>query len=263
MSDVLLFIDMLGVRARWHRGGRPDAELAFKDFRNLVAGALKNRTPVEVTHGIIETDAVALTCSDVRIALDVGKRLYQMAFEQTGTNKSRRYWFRGVIVPRLSSASLKNSGHFVKPLGQIEIAHYEPELFDAIAIEKVGHKGNASARGEDATDISNLRGILHKGGPLSFIPFKRLRSSYYPRNIADTHIDYLWMVRDKHEDRSKMDLAMASRLRLAALDAEEFSQAAATQVVFHESAAMIGSIETRLSYQQRRKLRKHLIDEVS
>jgi hypothetical protein len=33
----------------------------------------------------------------------------------------------------------------------------------------------------------------------------------------------------------------------------EFLQAAATQVVFFESAAMFGSIETRLEFQQRKK----------
>jgi len=34
MPPVLLFVDMLGVRASWQRGGRREAEAAFKGFRS-------------------------------------------------------------------------------------------------------------------------------------------------------------------------------------------------------------------------------------
>jgi hypothetical protein len=50
-----------------------------------------------------------------------------------------------------------------------------------------------------------------------------------------------------------MERTMSSRLRIAATDQEEFSQAAATQVMFHESAAMFGSIETRVKFQEQKK----------
>jgi len=33
---VILFVDLLGVRARWLKGGRGAAEAAFKKFRNMI-----------------------------------------------------------------------------------------------------------------------------------------------------------------------------------------------------------------------------------
>jgi hypothetical protein len=159
-------------------------------------------------------------------------------------------------VPRLSNLPLRATRTFHKPLEQVEIAHYEPELFDAVAIEKSGIKGMRLLVDKTLLAPAIVNEYRVRIGELSFIPFKRLRNSYYPRNIADTHIDYLWMVREDHDARSAMDILMGSRLRIAASDPEEFLQAAATQVVFHESAAMIGSIESRLTYQAKRKARK-------
>jgi len=72
--------------------------------------------------------------------------------------------------------------------------------------------------------------------------FRRLLDSQYPRNISDTHLDYLWMASEDPEQRRSLEILMSQRLRLACPDLEEFAQAAATQVVFHEYSAMMGSL---------------------
>jgi hypothetical protein len=189
MPSVLLFIDLLGVRAKWLRGGRPAAELAFKDFRNLIAAGLRGRTAAEVAVGLIETDAAAITCTDVRIALDIGKRLYQMAFDQTRTNRNKHYWLRGAIVPRVTDLPLRKTGNFTVPLNQVELTHYEPELFDAVAIEKSGIKGMRLLVDKTLLMPQVISQYRIPIGHLSFIPFKTLRSSYYPPSLKGTHLD--------------------------------------------------------------------------
>lgn len=255
---ALLFVDLLGVRARWHSGGRAAAETAFKDFRNVVAASLKGLLAGDVVDGLIETDAVALTCKNVATALAIGQRLYGMVFRQTQHNRERRYWLRGVIVPRAADEPLRRVGAFAGRLAHISLVHYESELFDAIAIEKSGLKGMRLLvdRSLITPEISREYRIPHEN--LWFIPFKHLRDSYYPRNISETHLDYLWMASEKAEDRRSMEILMSQRLRLASHDPEELLQAAATQVVFHEYAAMIGSLDGRLKYQRERKARQRI-----
>jgi hypothetical protein len=124
----------------------------------------------------------------------------------------------------------------------VTLTHYSPDLFDAIAIEKSGIKGMRLLidRTLVTKDVCDAYRIQTDG--FGFTPFKRLRDSYYPNRIAATHMDFLWMATDRPEVRSEMEITMAKRLRLASFDAEEFAQAAATQVVFHQCSAMIASI---------------------
>ena len=258
MPRVLLFVDLLGVRAAWQHGGRSEAESAFKAFRSLVAAAVEGRTREEILDGIIETDAMALHCADTGTALDIGQNLYQMAFRQTATNNNKRPWLRGVIVPRVSELPLRRPTSLRAPLNQISLMLYEPELFDAIAIEKSGIKGMRLLIDKDLlTAEVNSRQRLAIGR-YSFIPFKRIHSGRYPREIAETHVDYFWMASSTAERRRELSRIMHLRLRLAAQDPEEFAQAAATQVAFLECEAIIGSLRTRQKYQDAKKAgRKH------
>ena len=93
-------------------------------------------------------------------------------------------------------------------------------------------------------------------GGFSFITLKKLRNSTYPKRIEEGFIDYFWMATDDAERLTAMERIMALRLRASAHDAEEFAQAAATQVVFHECAAIIGSLRTRLHFQSLKKRRR-------
>lgn len=256
MPKVLLFVDLLGVRAQWNKGGRTAAETVFKDFRNLIAASLKGRSNSEVSVGVIETDAAAITCTDIRIALEIGRKMYRMAFDQARTSPSRHYWLRGVIVARVSDLPLRKAGQFTRPLQQVELTHYEPELFDAIAIEKSGFKGMRLLVDKSLVTTQVARDFRIPIGNFSFIPFKNLKQSYYPPQVKDKYLDFLWMQSADADERKQFERTMASRLRIAATDHEEFMQAAATQVMFFEAAAMFGSIETRLEYQIKKLARK-------
>ena len=94
-KQVILFVDLLGVRARWLKGGRAAAEEAFQDFRNLIAYSNKGQNPEDLIHGLIETDAAALTFSSLPTALEVGRRMFSAAFNQIRTDEQRRPWLRG------------------------------------------------------------------------------------------------------------------------------------------------------------------------
>lgn len=254
---VILFIDMLGVRSRWHKGGREAAEAAFQAFRNLVAFSLKGSEAAAVPSGIVETDAAALTCSSTEIALDIGKRLYRATFEQTARNFDNRFWLRGAIVPRTSARPLRTGTHFGAALSQVEIVLYDQELLDAIQVEKSGIKGMRLVVDKTLVTPELNRKLAIHVGALNFIPIKRLRNSSYPGKVADGYLDYFWMASGNEDESTRLDRLMALRLRHAAKDAEEFAQAAATQVLFHECAAIIGSLRTRLFFQQQKANRKN------
>jgi len=57
------------------------------------------------------------------------------------------------------------------------------------------------------------------------------------------------MATPREDELRVYERLMAQKLRQAAGDGEEFIQAAATQVVFHECIAIIGSIRTRLHFE--------------
>ncbi len=119
--QVILLVDLLGVRSRWLKGGRDAAELAFQDFRNLVAHSIKGRQPDDLIHGLIETDAAALTFGSVQSALDVGKKMFAAAFEQTKQDENHRPWLRGCIVARDGDDSLRTAPKFSGPISQVEV----------------------------------------------------------------------------------------------------------------------------------------------
>lgn len=85
-------------------------------------------------------------------------------------------------------------------------------------------------------------------GKNSFIPFRRLRHSNYPKTIEGNLIDFLWMAEGDDREWSNIMIHMTSRLRYSARDPEEFIHAAATQVVFHECAAIRQSVKVRAKY---------------
>jgi len=66
---VVAFIDLLGVRARWHEGGRASAEAAFGRLETMVGEALARLMPRTLRDGAIETDSAALVFGSSEEAL--------------------------------------------------------------------------------------------------------------------------------------------------------------------------------------------------
>jgi hypothetical protein len=125
---------------------------------------------------------------------------------------------------------------------------YGGPLLDAIAIEKSGFKGMRLLV-EHKLITPEIRAEFKQPlGHLNFIPLSKLKSSTYPTRLNDAFSDYLWMGSIDREDFEELRKIMALRLRLAAGEPEEFVQAAATQVVFHECAAILNSIGGKAHY---------------
>ena len=244
---------MLGVRSRWQRGGRDAAEEAFQIFRGLVASSLKNFPHEQVLKAIIETDAVAVTCSSVSCALQIAKRLYLTAFVQTARDREKRVWFRGAVIPCENNEELRKTINFKPPLEQVRLVLYEPELLDAIAVEKSGFRGMRMLVQKALVTKEVTKEFCIPIEKLNCITLKKLRNSLYPARVAGEYVDYLWMATPDADELVKLERIMALRLRAASHDPDEFIQAAATQLVFHETSAIIGSLRTRLKYQRRKK----------
>lgn len=246
---VILFVDMLGVKGRWIKDGRAGAEKIFQAFRGLVAYSLKETTKEEVLHGVVESDSAILVCDSASTALRIGQRLYKATFMQKERMHEDRYWFRGVIVPCEKDHVLQNRTHFNRKLNHVDIVLYKSELMDAIQVEKSGFKGMRLLIDKTlVTESVNKEFAINIHG-LALIPIKQLRNSPYPSRIDGNYLDYLWMASNDADEIINFERQMALRLRHAAKNIEEFLQAAATQVVFHECSAIIGSLRTRREYQ--------------
>ena len=83
-----------------------------------------------------------------------------------------------------------------------------------------------------------------KIGEKHLIPLRKLNYSGYPACINCKYLDYLWMIYEKEDEWNNILIHMTSRLRRSSHDKDEFLQAAATQVVFHECAAIYNSLKT-------------------
>lgn len=245
-NQVLLFVDLLGVRARWLKGGREAAERAFQEFRNLVAASLRNIRSEHLTHGLVESDAAALTFCNVETALCVGRTMYLAAFTQT----NRTSWLRGCIVKHDDDSFLRRSTSYAGRISHIELILYSGGLLDAISVEKSGFKGMRILVEKDLVTPEVNGALKQPIGHLNFMPLTKLRDSTYPARLEESFLDYLWMGTTERARFEELRRTMAWRLRNAASEPEEFIQAAATQVVFHECAAILNSLGGKVHYRE-------------
>jgi len=119
---VILFADVLGAKARWHKGGRDEAERFFVLFRNLVISTLKKADISPPLEGAIETDALTLVYDAPEQAIAAAIVLYQAAFSSARTPARERLWLRGAIVPYATSEPLRRSRVVSAPLEQVSLS---------------------------------------------------------------------------------------------------------------------------------------------
>jgi hypothetical protein len=240
----LLFVDMLGVKARWQAGGRQAAEAAFQHFWGLIGYAVREESPETVSTGILESDSFAIDCKSTSVGLRIAKRLYRAAFIRTLEKRDDRTWIRGVLLNRTGNGSLRRLTRF-KTDAPIDLALYAGDLLDTIAIEKSGFRGMRLL-----IDETLVTGPLREECRLVrdtyyFVPFAKLRHSLYPKALASKFYDYLWMATLDDEEKADLDAVMAHRLRFASKNSEESLHAAATQVMFHEVTAMLINVRAQ------------------
>lgn len=241
---VVAFVDLLGVRARWHAGGRASAEAAFERLETLVGDALARLAPKTLRDGAIETDSAALVFNSAEEALGFIRDLFSEAFAAPSRARDERIWIRGTVT------SIQNRGHGLRrsaPLAgqaRVRVNRLDAGLLDAIAVEKSGFKGMRIVVEEKLLTPAVRERFAVKAGSRQLVPFKSLTNSVYPHRIASVYEDFLWMARSEEPEWRRLKRSMSDRLRWSAQDSEEFVQAASTQVVFNETAAIFRSLET-------------------
>ena len=242
---AILFIDLLGARKKWQTGGVPAATSAFNHFARMVVASIKAESPTSILRGGIETDAAMIVFDTTLSALSCARRLYRWAFANQEVPTAPRLWLRGSIVRADDSVFIRHESQMAKPMNTVSVFTYSPAALDAISIEKSGFKGMRLLVRQDAIDQRTKDSLRIPFEAYSFIPLRKLRHSGYPSATDGDLIDFLWMACQEDREWHQMALHMTSRLRHSAKDSDEFAQAAATQVIFHECGALRQSVISR------------------
>lgn len=240
--SVILFIDMLGSRKRWQNGGVRESMVEFYRFKTMVKRAIRGVPVGSVVDGGIETDAAMLVCRSTAEALDVARLVFLSGFLGHMNPGKPRLWHRGCVVPYADGAMLRTGDPLGIGLEQVTAYRYSASALEAVSVEKSGYKGMRVLVAVGLVDRILQDGMRIPFGARSLIPFRKLNYSGYPKRVEGQFTDYLWMACRSEDEWFKLGLQMTSRLRYAAKDDEEFLQAAATQLVFHECAAIRRSV---------------------
>lgn len=243
--NCLLFVDLLGVKARWLRGGREAAEATFSAFREQVLLSLSAIEPSRILSGGVESDSAALVCDKQSTAIGIARELFLNTFRTSGKRRFDRLWLRGVILPFAAQNDLRTESLLPAPFGHVSVFDYSQELLESIAVEKAGFRGMRLLVANSCIDNAVRARFKLPIGTKAFIPFRQLNHSPYPQRLKRDYQDYLWMVSSDSDQWDTAKRMMALRLRQAAGNEQEFLHAAATQLVFHECAAIVGSLRDR------------------
>jgi hypothetical protein len=237
----LLYLDLLGTKKKWEQGGRRAVEAAFATFEALVQSGLAHVSPAELLQGGIEADSAAIVCADGVQALRLSQAILTKAFNEDAEDATTRLWIRGAIVPVGNPGPLRATEPMDPPFANIAVHRYSAPLLEAISVERSGFKGMRILIADALVNDPLREAMRIPVGPRHLIPLRRLDHSRYR---VEGFQDWLWMLPRDENEWTRAKRQMAARLRWAAADADEFLQAAATQVVFHESEAIWGSLRT-------------------
>lgn len=238
--SALLCVDLLGTKARWRYGGHDAAGAAFEDFADLILDTTATIDVAAQVVGDIEGDWCALVCPSPESALALGRRIFRRAWLETRTPEDTRLWLRGVIMPFDAKEGVRPSDQD-EELRSIRRTWFSPPAMRAIAALRAGYRGMRLLVG-DTLLTDQLRGMFRIPlGRLGVIPFRRMNFTPYPAGIQRGFQDFLWMA-ETSQEWGPYTLRMKQRLLWSAADADEFAQAAATQIVFHECDAILQSV---------------------
>ncbi|MDQ3964639.1 MAG: hypothetical protein M3277_12135 [Actinomycetota bacterium] len=233
--NALFFADLLGVRSKWHKHGRLGAEKAFSRFKELCTSTIEDYDAGSLVDGGIESDALALKCASAEVAARFGMDFYKRAFLAATEEGDidQRFWVRGAIIPIEEVDPLRTAESLPAPYAQIQSVTYSGPLLDAISVERSGIKGMRLLIHQEliSMDLQNAVSVDFHGNRLETII--QLPYTPNPERIAEEgYQDLLWMADPAHWETLRT--TMVRRLQWAVKNSEEFAQAAATQVVFHE-----------------------------
>lgn len=239
---VILFVDMLGARKKWQSGGVVEAKRAFDHFASMVIASIQEEQPRGLLQGGLETDSAMFVFESPLPALLAARRLFRWAFFKGRVPTTPRLWLRGSLVRHDDEDFLRRESHARNPNQMISITTYSRSALDAISIEKSGFKGMRLVMRSNVVDQATREYLRIRFGRYSFVPVRKLQYSGYPKIQDGEFHDYLWMACKDEREWLDIEMLMNSRLRYASKDPDEFAQAAATQVVFHECGAIRRSV---------------------
>lgn len=236
---VLLYADVLGMKARWHQGVGV-AERAFGELEELVRFALREVGPASLTGGGVQSDALVLTFDDVLDAVAVGRALFVSA--ASSHDEASRFWMRGVIT-ELNRQTFTDEALVPGP-PSVAVRRFGPDLLRAIHIE-------ASFKGprlllDYLLWTQELRDALAVGvGALNVVAIRRFDNSGYPN--TGEWLDVMWWLPTTlatFQDWERVMAGASQWLRRAsraatAGQAEELAHVAALLVAILETDAII------------------------
>lgn len=239
----LTFLDLLGTKKKWETGGRAAVEAVFARFERLVLDGFAALGAEGVLDGGIESDSAAFIFSDETKALRFTQTVFSAAFAAPGVeNEANRLWIRGTIVPLLEPVPPRAATPMDAPFAHLSIHRYAPAFLQAISVERSGFKGMRILIAESLITEAVRAALRIPVGQRQLIPLRRLDHSDYR---VEAFQDWLWMAVADDDAWARGLRQVATRLRWAAKDSEEFVQAAATQVVFNECEAIRASLRNR------------------
>jgi hypothetical protein len=242
---TLLYIDMLGVKSLWHTGGRESVEKASDEFKTMILSVLKEHKSLDLVEGGIETDASGLVFKTTNEAIRFGIDLYLHMFLASINKDSPRPWIRGAIMPYTNKLPLRTQVNEKVNKNNIKLFNYSGDLLNAMSAEKSGMKGMRLVVFSDIITEDVKKAFKIPLGKEYLFPFKKLDGCEYPGRLNVGYQDILWMMINDQNVWKSRKLMMEKRLRWSSHNAEEFSQAAATQLLFHECAAIFESVSRK------------------
>lgn len=245
VAQVILFVDLLGARRKWQEGGVERATKAFTSFSRLVIAAFRSISATSIVRGGVETDSAMFIFDSAVSALNAARELYKIAFQKNIEKSGKRLWLRGSLVLDGDNEFIRKETSGQRELSNVKFVSYSKQALDAISIEKSGFKGMRLLIRKNVIDESLRESMKISCDTHFFQPLRKLRHSSYPQESKSEFVDYLWMAEKNENEWNEMVLCMMDRMRYAAKFPEEFAQAASTQVVFHECAALRQSVISR------------------
>lgn len=237
----LLYVDLLGVKARYQTGGVPAARRAYTVLGKVVADGLKALPQGRPVAGVVQSDAAALQFERASDAVTVGRAIFQECFRRS--SKERRVWIRGVVMKGSGpKASLdKQTPLKGAPEGILE-RHFSTALLRAINAEQSGFRGQRLLIEESLVtpQLVNSHGWEMLDGVLK--PAHRLFYSSYPQH-AEKFMDVLWPMADDPSRWPGGYRRLMDRVRWATLGGEsESAHASATHLLFAEIDSIVHSL---------------------
>jgi len=234
----LLYVDMLGMKARYHRGGPRAALNGYRLLGELIREGLEALPDGHAVSGGVQSDAACLQFASAADAVAVGRKLFSDTFRRS--KRSRLLWLRGVIVDEgHPNAPIEANKPLQDSTPDVFVREFALPLVRAIHAEQSGFHGQRLLiEGKLASSELN-KSLRQKVGSGHLSPTHRLRYSKYPSPTGRFR-DVLWPVPEDLDDWPFLCRRMLDRLRWASDGGDPaFLHASATHLLFEEINSII------------------------